>query len=134
MTRVPLTPKKVLEQDVTKQGDLFYLKDDSSVRIDSRSNKMSKSRGNVVNPDQVVREYGADALRLYEMFMGPLEATKPWSMNGVSGVRNFLDRVWRLIIDSNNEEVRLLDSISDVPVTGELNRVLHTTIAAVTEI
>ncbi len=132
VTRVPLTPKKVLEQDVTKQGDIFYLKDDPSVRIDSRSNKMSKSRGNVVNPDKVVREYGADALRLYEMFMGPLEATKPWSMNGVSGVRNFLDRVWRLIIDSNSEEVRLLDSISDVPVTGELNRVLHTTIAAVT--
>ena len=54
--------------------------------------KMSKSRGNVVNPDEVVRDYGADSLRLYEMFMGPLEAVKPWSMDGVSGVRGFLDR------------------------------------------
>ncbi len=132
ISRVPLSSKKVYEQDVVKQGDLFFLKDDPSIRIDSRSNKMSKSRGNVVNPDEVVREYGADALRLYEMFMGPLEATKPWSMNGVSGVRNFLDRVWRLVIDSNAEETRVQDSIQDVPPTGELNRILHVTIAAVT--
>ena len=64
---------------------------------------MSKSRGNVVNPDQVVSEYGADALRLYEMFMGPLEAVKPWSMDGVSGVRGFLDRAWRMIVDDRAE-------------------------------
>ncbi len=60
-----------------------------TIRVDSRAYKMSKSRGNVVNPDEIVRDYGADALRLYEMFMGPLEATKPWSMDGVSGVRSF---------------------------------------------
>ena len=59
--------------------------------------KMSKSRGNVVNPDDVIAEYGADALRCYEMFMGPLEATKPWSMKGVEGVARFLARVWRLV-------------------------------------
>ncbi|MCU0778654.1 MAG: class I tRNA ligase family protein [Akkermansiaceae bacterium] len=58
--------------------------------------KMSKSRGNVVNPDDVVREYGADALRLYEMFMGPLEQVKPWQMKGVEGVSRFLARVWRV--------------------------------------
>ena len=69
------------------------LKADPQIRIDSRAYKMSKSRGNVVNPDEVVAEYGADSLRLYEMFMGPLEAVKPWSMDGVSGVRGFLDRV-----------------------------------------
>ena len=68
---------------------------------------MSKSRGNVVNPDAVVREYGADSLRLYEMFMGPLEATKPWSMEGVNGVRGFLDRVWRMIVDDRSETLEL---------------------------
>ena len=69
--------------------------------------KMSKSKGNVINPDDVVREYGADTLRMYEMFMGPLEATKPWSTKGVEGPRRFLERVYRLytevaeIVDKN---------------------------------
>ena len=71
---------------------------------------MSKSRGNVINPDDVVTEYGADSLRLYEMFMGPLEATKPWSMRGVEGVYRFLGRVWRLIIDERADEMRLADA------------------------
>ncbi len=78
---------KVAPEQVEKQGETFVLKQDKKIRIDSRAYKMSKSRGNVVNPDQVVAEYGADALRLYEMFMGPLEAVKPWSMEGVSGVQ-----------------------------------------------
>ena len=78
---------------------------DPTIRVDSRAYKMSKSRGNVVNPDQVVKEYGADALRLYEMFMGPLEATKPWSMTGVNGVRTFLDRVWRMIVAERAERL-----------------------------
>jgi leucyl-tRNA synthetase len=94
--------------------------------------KMSKSLKNVIDPEGVVREYGADALRLYEMFMGPLEATKPWSMNGVNGVRNFLDRVWRLIVDSRNEGNALVDSIVDAAPTPEQNRVIHQTIGAVT--
>ena len=59
---------------------------------------MSKSRGNVVNPDEVVKEYGADAVRLFEMFMGPLEEMKPWSTRGVEGVYRFLNRVWRLYV------------------------------------
>ena len=71
--------------------------------LGENNEKMSKSRGNVVNPDTIVAEYGADSLRLYEMFMGPLEATKPWSMDGVNGVRGFLDRVWRMIIDDRAE-------------------------------
>ena len=93
---------------------------------------MSKSRGNVVNPDEVVREYGADALRLYEMFMGPLEAVKPWSMDGVSGVRGFLDRVWRMILDDRAEAVQLNSAVQDVEPTAEQNRMLHKTIKAVT--
>lgn len=124
----------VLEDaDVVKKGNGFVLVADESIRVDSRAHKMSKSRGNVVNPDEIVSEYGADALRLYEMFMGPLEATKPWSMSGVSGVRNFLDRVWRLIIDYQQDEIALVDSLQDAEPTAEQNKVLHATIAAVTK-
>lgn len=94
--------------------------------------KMSKSLKNVIDPEGVVREYGADALRLYEMFMGPLEATKPWSMQGVNGVRNFLDRVWRLMVDSRSEETRLLETVKDVATTPEQDKLIHSTIAAVT--
>ncbi len=94
--------------------------------------KMSKSRGNVVNPDEVVREYGADSLRLYEMFMGPLEAVKPWSMDGVSGVRGFLDRVWRMMIDDRSEAVQLNTAVQEAPPTAAQNRVLHKTVKAVT--
>ncbi len=127
-----LTVVSVAESDVLKQGDGFVLNSDNTIRVDSRAFKMSKSRGNVVNPDHVVKEYGADSLRLYEMFMGPLEATKPWSMAGVSGVRNFLDRVWRMMIDSRSESIELLPAIQDAEPTGDQLRVLHRTIAAVT--
>ncbi|MCA9130000.1 MAG: leucine--tRNA ligase [Planctomycetales bacterium] len=120
------------ESAVKKKGDGFVLAADETIKVDSRAYKMSKSRGNVVNPDEVVREYGADSLRLYEMFMGPLEATKPWSMSGVSGVRNFLDRVWRLFVDFQAEEVHLLPAIQDVAPTLEQDQMLHRTIAAVT--
>jgi leucyl-tRNA synthetase len=95
--------------------------------------KMSKALKNVVDPEGVVQEYGADALRLYDMFMGPLEATKPWSMQGVNGVRNFLDRVWRLIVDSRSEQIQLSDSVKDVPANAQQERVVHSTIAAVTQ-
>ena len=71
--------------------------------LGDNNEKMSKSRGNVINPDEIVNEFGADTLRMYEMFMGPLEATKPWNMNGVEGIYRFLNRVWRLFI---NEEWR----------------------------
>ena len=127
-----VTSVSVAEADVTKKGDSFVLTADDSIRVDSRAYKMSKSRGNVVNPDEIVRDYSADALRLYEMFMGPLEATKPWSMSGVSGVKNFLDRVWRMFVDYQADDVALLDSIQDVDCNKEQNKVLHKTIAAVT--
>jgi len=69
--------------------------------LGENNEKMSKSRGNVINPDDVVREYGADALRTYEMFMGALQDTKPWNTKNIEGVKRFLDRVWRLYIDEN---------------------------------
>ncbi len=128
-----LTAVKVSPDDVEKQGDAFVLKVDPSVRVDSRAHKMAKSRGNVVNPDDIVRDFGADALRLYEMFMGPLEATKPWSMTGVDGVANFLGRVWRMIVEDRAEELQLNAAVQDTAPTDEQNRVLHKTIAAITK-
>ncbi len=92
--------------------------------------KMSKSRGNVVNPDDVVSEYGADSLRLFEMFMGPLVDSKPWSTRGVEGVHRFLNRVWRMLVD---EEGKLLPAVKDAPLTEEQERLLHQTIKKVTD-
>jgi leucyl-tRNA synthetase len=94
--------------------------------------KMSKARGNVVNPDDVVRDHGADSLRLFEMFMGPLEAVKPWSTAGVVGVRGFLDRVWRLMVDDKAEELKLNESVQDVTASEEQLRTLHKTVKQVT--
>ncbi|MBQ6817412.1 MAG: leucine--tRNA ligase [Bacilli bacterium] len=85
--------------------------------------KMSKSKGNVINPDDVVREYGADTLRMYEMFMGPLDATKPWSTSGVDGPRRFLERVWRLY--SEVAEI--------VEINTNLEKSYHQTVKKVTE-
>jgi len=131
-TREPLTAVTLKPEEVTKQGEVFVLKADAAIRIESRAYKMSKARGNVVNPDQIVKEFGADSLRLYEMFMGPLEAVKPWSMEGVSGVAGFLDRVWRMIIDERAEQPRLNSAVVEIELTVEQNRVLHKTIQAVT--
>ena len=124
---------KLAEDQVEKKGDSFVLKENPSVRIDARAYKMSKSRGNVINPDDVVKEYGADSLRLYEMFMGPLEATKPWSMRGVEGVYRFLGRVWRLFNDERSEAARLTESVKDIPPERETLRKLHQTIQKVTD-
>jgi leucyl-tRNA synthetase len=100
--------------------------------LGENNEKMSKSRGNVINPDAIVTEYGADSLRLYEMFMGPLEASKPWSMHGVNGVYGFLNRVWRLMIDDRSESMALNAAVVDRAPTAEENRVLHQTIQVVT--
>ena len=128
-----LVNQTVDPEDVTKEGDSFILVADPSIRIDSRAHKMSKSRGNVVNPDVVVNDFGADALRLYEMFMGPLEQSKPWNMSGVSGVRNFLDRSWRMIINDRSDELTLNAAIADADLTEEQARTVHKTIKAITE-
>ena len=96
--------------------------------------KMSKSRGNVVNPDAVVAEYGADSLRLYEMFMGPLEHGKPWSMTGVEGVYRFLARVWRMAMTENQEGNWVLsEDLAEQELTVTQRRILHATIKKVTQ-
>ncbi|WP_397539683.1 leucine--tRNA ligase [Rummeliibacillus pycnus] len=92
--------------------------------------KMSKSKGNVVNPDDIVASHGADTLRLYEMFMGPLEASIPWSTNGLDGARRFLDRIWRLFINEENGE--LSDKIQASNDTT-LEKVYHQTVQKVTD-
>ena len=123
---------RVPADQVEKQGEHFVLRDAPNIRVESRAYKMSKSRGNVVNPDQIVRDFGADSLRLYEMFMGPLEATKPWSTTGVGGVRGFLDRCWRLVVDDRAEEITLAPQVcADVPTADQL-RELHRLIDKVT--
>jgi leucyl-tRNA synthetase len=94
------------------------------------SRKMSKSRGNVVNPDDIVSEYGADAMRLFEMFMGPLEEMKPWNTRGVEGVHRFLNRVWRLYV---TEDDRLDPALGAVPVPEDLERIYHATVKKVGE-
>ena len=91
--------------------------------------KMSKSKGNVVNPDDIVREYGADTLRVYEMFMGPLTQSEPWSEEGITGSRRWLDRVWRLLID---DEGQLRDHVTTVN-PGDLDKIYHQTVKKVTD-
>ncbi|WP_407880811.1 leucine--tRNA ligase, partial [Furfurilactobacillus entadae] len=91
--------------------------------------KMSKSKGNVINPDEIVDKYGADTLRLYEMFMGPLEESKPWSEDGINGSYKWIQRVWRLMIDENNHLRDRVTTIND----GKLDKVYNETVKKVTE-
>ena len=123
---------KLPADQVEKQGEHFVLRDWPKIRVESRAYKMSKARGNVVNPDTVVKEFGADSLRLYEMFMGPLEATKPWATTGVSGVRGFLDRCWRLVVDDRADEVVLSPQVVDDAPTDDQLRELHRMLEKVT--
>jgi len=98
------------------------------------SQKMSKSRGNVITTYEVTDDYGADSLRLYEMFMGPLEQVKPWSMKGVEGVYRFLARVWRLVMEGNQEgQWTLSPQLKDAPVDRKLGKVLNETVKKVGE-
>lgn len=97
--------------------------------LGENNEKMSKSKGNVVNPDDIVASHGADTLRLYEMFMGPLDASIAWSENGLDGARRFLDRVWRLFVQDNGE---LSEKITDAP-NKDLEKAYHQTVKKVTE-
>ncbi|MBN8613626.1 MAG: leucine--tRNA ligase [Deltaproteobacteria bacterium] len=122
-TQLVVTTKKISVEDVVKKGGDFVLKAQPEITIDARAHKMSKSRGNVVNPDAIVKQFGADALRLYEMFMGPLEATKPWSTDSILGVRRFLDRTYTVCTRTPSEATP----------DDALMRTLHRTIRKVGE-
>lgn len=115
-------PDTVTERD----GQWFV----DEVPVDQQIEKMSKSRFNVVNPDQVIELYGADATRLYEMFMGPLDVAKPWQMAGVAGVSRFLHRVWRLVVDDQEELSRQVCSIAP---SADIECLLHKTVGSVGE-
>ena len=130
----------------------FYKLVNQGLILGEDGQKMSKSRGNVVNPDDILVEFGADAFRLYEMFMGPLEMVKPWNTKGVEGVYRFLGRVWRMFICEKSEkefeqtltaepekgrellaDLKLSVDVAEVEPTPEQLKVLHTCIKKVTE-
>jgi leucyl-tRNA synthetase len=126
--------ERASEDAVEKRGDRFVLSAQPDVAIDARAFKMSKSRGNVVNPDEIIARYGADAFRLYEMFLGPLEQVKPWNTRGVEGTFRFLNRAWRLIAGATDvDEGGAAGSVQDVAATREQLRVLHQAIAKVSD-
>jgi leucyl-tRNA synthetase len=118
--------------DVEERDGKAFLKG-TGEELDSQIEKMSKSKLNVVNPDDVIDEYGSDAMRLYELFMGPLEQVKPWQTKGVEGVYRFLQRSWRLLIDEEKGE--LSSRVTDAPGSSEpeLWKSLHKTIKVVQE-
>lgn len=128
--------ERVPEESVEKKGDGYVLKSAPSSKVSARAHKMSKSRGNVVNPDDVVADYGADSLRLYEMFMGPLRETKMWSSRGVEGVHRFLARVWRLSVGQSDAATcayRPGVVLADAEPTEQQLRAVHVCIQKVTE-
>jgi leucyl-tRNA synthetase len=125
--------KVLYDRGVVSTPEPFQKLVNQGMILGENNEKMSKSRGNVINPDAIVADYGADSLRLYEMFMGPLEQSKPWSMQGVNGVFGFLNRVWRLIIDERAEGMQPSAAIVDRPPTADENRELHKTIGVVSD-
>ena len=110
-------------------GDAEFVREDGKFYVDREVEKMSKSKYNVVNPDAICAEYGADALRMYEMFLGPLEQSKPWNTAGLSGVYGFLKKFWRLFHQGPDRSFEVLD---DTPAAADL-KTLHKTIKKVTE-
>ncbi|MEQ8767913.1 MAG: leucine--tRNA ligase [Planctomycetota bacterium] len=121
------------QDDVEEKNGQFVTK--TGTPVTQQIEKMSKSVLNVVNPDDVIDEYGADSMRLYEMFLGPLDATKPWQTSGIEGVHRFLHRSWRLFFDEGEEgqEDPISAAVQDVAPDAETRKLLHKTIAAVTD-
>jgi len=117
--------------EVEERDGQFFLKG-SNTELEAQIEKMSKSKLNVVNPDDVISAYGADAMRLYELFMGPLEVQKPWQMKDVEGVNRFLQRVWRLVVDEVSGALNPRLSNAPAAAEPELQRTLHKTIKKVT--
>jgi len=112
----------------------FYKLVNQGVILGEDNQKMSKSRGNIVNPDAIIQEYGADTLRLFEMFLGPLQQSKPWSSKGLEGPHRFLARVWRLFMDEDGEGLWVLrKDILEEEAPSHIQRLQHQTIAGVTE-
>ncbi|MEF2964776.1 leucine--tRNA ligase [Paenibacillus sp. M1] len=122
--------KVLYDLGVVSTKEPFHKLVNQGMILGTNNEKMSKSRGNVINPDEIVNEFGADTLRVYEMFMGPLEATKPWSTNGVEGAHRFLSRIWRLFVA---EDGSLNAKIVDQNGSDEFKRTWHKTIKKVTE-
>ena len=144
--------KVLFDRGLVSTPEPFFKLVNQGLILGEDGQKMSKSRGNVINPDDILAEYGADAFRLYEMFMGPLEMTKPWSTKGVEGVYRFLGRVWRLFVDEQSEtnfeqtltahpgagpdlldHIRLSARIQNVPASPAQLKALHACIKKVTE-
>ncbi|MEJ7602308.1 MAG: leucine--tRNA ligase [Kofleriaceae bacterium] len=118
------------DDEVEQRDGVWYLKG-TETRVETKLDKMSKSRLNVVNPDEMCAEYGADAMRLYELFMGPLEDGVEWETSGVSGTRRFLDRIWRVLVDVETDT--LTTKVGDGGTDNrELERALHQAIKKVT--
>ncbi len=127
--------KVLFDIGVVSTPEPFHKLVNQGIILGEDNRKMSKSWGNVVNPDDVVTEYGADTLRLFEMFLGPLEQMKPWSTTGVEGVYRFLGRVWRLVMEENQEGAWLFApaKVTDAAPSVELLRSLHAAIQKVTD-
>jgi leucyl-tRNA synthetase len=124
-------PRKVSEEEIVKKADGYVLKADPTIRVKAESFKMSKSRGNVVNPDVIVAEYGADTFRLYEMYMGPLEAQKPWNTRDIVGMSRFLNGVYRNLV--GDEELGKFAKIEAIAIPDAVDRMMHRTIKKVAE-